>query len=78
MSRLLIFPRLFATLVPVLVVVLAPVACESPAPPAVPVLARLTNHSSADRYPKWSPDGTMIAFTSTRGGNSEIHVIEFN
>ena len=27
-----------------------------------------------DSYPAWSPDGSKIAFTSTRDGNSEIYV----
>lgn len=33
----------------------------------------LTNHSSYDRYPALSPDGTKIAFVSYRDGNSEIY-----
>ncbi|MCH7838355.1 MAG: PD40 domain-containing protein, partial [Chloroflexi bacterium] len=27
------------------------------------------------RYPSWSPDGTVIAFTSERDGNSEIYIM---
>ena len=35
----------------------------------------LTNHSSSDFQPAWSPDGTQIAFVSQRGGNEEIYVM---
>ena len=36
---------------------------------------RLTKHPEIDRYPCWSPDGSKIAFTSTRDGNFEIYVM---
>ena len=36
---------------------------------------RLTHHRSIDRFPCWSPDGTKIAFESTRAGNFEIYVM---
>jgi Tol biopolymer transport system component len=36
---------------------------------------RLTNNASSDNYPVFSPDGTKIAFNSTRDGNNEIYVI---
>lgn len=36
---------------------------------------RLTNNPARDDSPDWSPDGTQIAFTSTRDGNSEIYVM---
>ena len=37
----------------------------------------LTNHPAYDRQPDWSPDGTKIAFVSTRdGGGSQIHVMD--
>ena len=36
----------------------------------------LTNHPAHDREPHWSPDGTKIAFVSSRdGGGSQIHVM---
>ena len=37
----------------------------------------LTNHPADDRQPDWSPDGTKIAFVSSRdGGGSQIHVMD--
>ena len=41
-----------------------------------PALTRLTNHTAWDRAPTWSPDGTRIAFMSTRDGNWEIYVMD--
>ena len=38
-------------------------------------LRRLTNDGYFDRYPRWSPDGTKIAFYSNRGGNYQIWTI---
>ncbi|MFH1741895.1 MAG: right-handed parallel beta-helix repeat-containing protein, partial [bacterium] len=34
--------------------------------------ARLTDNNAVDRYPRWSPDGSQIAFVSERGGNTDI------
>jgi len=36
---------------------------------------RLTDDPAQDGWPAWSPDGTRIAFTSTRDGNYEIYVM---
>jgi len=36
---------------------------------------RLTNNSSDDDLPAWSPDGTRIAFCSLRDGNWEVYVM---
>lgn len=33
----------------------------------------LTNNAAVDQRSPWSPDGTRIAFLSTRDGNEEIH-----
>lgn len=38
-------------------------------------LRRLTNDRFKDRQPRWSPDGTRIAFYSNRGGDYEIWTI---
>ena len=37
---------------------------------------RLTNNNASDDDPVWSPDGTMIAFSTNRDGNFEIYVID--
>lgn len=37
--------------------------------------SRLTVHEALDAYPRWSPDGKWIAFTSTRAGNADIWLI---
>jgi Tol biopolymer transport system component len=37
---------------------------------------RLTWTSATDRYPDWSPDGSKIAFFSSRAGNYEIYTID--
>ncbi|MFN8576453.1 MAG: DUF5050 domain-containing protein [Candidatus Sericytochromatia bacterium] len=36
---------------------------------------KLTENSFEDESPKWSPDGSKIAFVSKRDGNSEIYVM---
>lgn len=38
----------------------------------------LTNHPADDSTPVWSPDGKMIAFTSTRDGRPQIYVMNAN
>ena len=38
-------------------------------------LKRLTHNTVSDDDPTWSPDGTRIAFWSTRDGNPEIYVM---
>ena len=35
---------------------------------------RLTRNEAEDVEPRWSPDGTQIAFTSSRNGNPDIYV----
>ena len=32
---------------------------------------RLTNNTDEDWWPDWSPDGTMIVFTTDREGNDD-------
>ena len=36
---------------------------------------RLTDHQARDVYPRFSPDGKWIAFSSARNGNSDVFVI---
>lgn len=45
-------------------------------PAGVGGVNRLTNDPAADNLPAWSPDGTMVAFTSERdAGDREIYVM---
>lgn len=39
------------------------------------VPTRLTNDTSADQFPKWSPDGSKITFASNRSGHYQIYVM---
>ncbi len=38
-------------------------------------LRRLTDDPASDEFPKWSPDGRRIAFSSNRTGRFQIHVM---
>jgi len=42
--------------------------------PHLASVARLTHDPDYSRSPTWSPDGTMLAFSSNRSGNYEIYV----
>ncbi len=42
--------------------------------PVVTKLARLTRDAARSEWPSWSPDGTLLAYSSNRTGNSEIYV----
>jgi tricorn protease len=37
--------------------------------------ARLTTHNATDMYPRFSPDGQWIAFTSARSGGGDVYVM---
>ena len=39
---------------------------------------RLTRDPARDGAPRWSPDGTKIAFHTNRDGNFEIYVMDTN
>lgn len=39
-------------------------------------VTNLTNNSASDQKPRWSPDGSRIAFESERDGNWEIYVMD--
>ncbi len=39
-------------------------------------VTRLTDDPEIDRFPSWSPDGSRIAFSTTRDGNSEIYLMD--
>src|SRR6516164_10135371 len=38
-------------------------------------LERLTDNQARDTYPRFSPDGNSIAFSSSRAGNYDVYVI---
>ena len=40
------------------------------------VASRLTIHDGMERFPRFSPDGKMIAFTGEYDGNSDIYVMD--
>jgi dipeptidyl aminopeptidase/acylaminoacyl peptidase len=37
---------------------------------------QLTYSSKSDSHPRWSPDGTMILFESTRDGSSQLYILD--
>ncbi len=41
-------------------------------------LINLTNNPANDNCPSWSPNGTKIAFATTRDSNLEIYVMNAN
>jgi dipeptidyl aminopeptidase/acylaminoacyl peptidase len=41
-------------------------------------LQQLTNGKSGESYPRWSPDGTTVAFISDRGDGDQIFAIPIN
>ena len=38
-------------------------------------LVNLTNHPACDANPAWSPDSSMIAFTTDRNSHTEVYVM---
>jgi tricorn protease len=40
------------------------------------VAIRLTIHDGAERFPKFSPDGSLIAFTAEYDGNADVYVMD--
>jgi tricorn protease len=40
------------------------------------VATRLTIHDGAERFPRFSPDGRLIAFTGEYDGNSDVYVMD--
>jgi len=44
-------------------------------PDGTPPPVNLTNNPASDTDPNWSPDGSMIAFASTRDNNHNIYVM---
>jgi TolB protein len=42
------------------------------------VVTRLTNDAAADESPTWSPDGSTIAFVSTRNGARDLYLVRAN
>ena len=38
---------------------------------------RLTAHPSTHHAPRWSPDGTQLAFTSNRTGTGDLYILSF-
>jgi tricorn protease len=36
---------------------------------------RLTDNSARDQFPRFSPDGSMVAFSSNRDGNYDVYVV---
>ena len=39
---------------------------------------QLTNDPAQQGFATWSPDGSMIAFNSTRSGNFDIWIMDVN
>ncbi len=39
-------------------------------------MRQLTYSSKSDSHPRWSPDGTMILFESTRDGSSQLYILD--
>ena len=42
------------------------------------IASRLTIHDGEERFPKFSPDGNLIAFTGEYDGNSDVYVMNVN